>query len=150
MLEQRFVTKEQQRWATKLLGLDFIIEYKPGTENKAADALSRRVQPERLLELVFAPPPSFDAAELLSQVEADPELRTVLQQAREGKNLESGYTAKEGLLCKDGRVASRISQAFSLFLHLLPQFILSFNLFLYSTEKIHLGSYQMVSEPSVF
>lgn len=135
--------RNNRGWATKLLGLDFLIEYKPGTENKAADALSRRVQPERLLELVFAPPPSFDAAELLSKVEADPELRTVLQQAREEKNLESGYTVKEGLLCKDGRVASRISQAFS-------QFLLYFHLFLYSTEKIHLGSYQMVSEPSVF
>lgn len=52
LLEQRFETKEQQRWATKLMDLDYTIKYKPGTE-KVADALLRRFSSERLLELVF-------------------------------------------------------------------------------------------------
>ena len=42
LLEQRIGTPTQQKWFTKLLGYSFIVEYKKGKENKAADALSRK------------------------------------------------------------------------------------------------------------
>jgi hypothetical protein len=41
LLEQRVGTPAQQKWVSKLLGYDFMVEYKRGRENKAADALSR-------------------------------------------------------------------------------------------------------------
>jgi hypothetical protein len=30
----------QQKWVSKMLGYDFLVEYKKGQENKVADALS--------------------------------------------------------------------------------------------------------------
>ncbi|KAF7812606.1 putative mitochondrial protein [Senna tora] len=40
LLEQLIIDPDQQKWASKLMGYNFEIQYKPGVENKAADALS--------------------------------------------------------------------------------------------------------------
>nr|GEZ84106.1 reverse transcriptase [Tanacetum cinerariifolium] len=40
-LTQRVQTPDQHKWITKLLGYDFEIHYKPGKDNRVADALSR-------------------------------------------------------------------------------------------------------------
>lgn len=39
-LEQRISTMDQQKWIVKLMGYDYEIEYRPGNETVAADALS--------------------------------------------------------------------------------------------------------------
>jgi hypothetical protein len=44
LLEQKIGTPMQQRWVSKLLGYDFLVEYKKGQDNKVADALSRRFE----------------------------------------------------------------------------------------------------------
>lgn len=41
LLDQRSISPVQQKWITKLLGLDYVIHYRKGTENRSADALSR-------------------------------------------------------------------------------------------------------------
>ena len=41
ILDQRLSIAFQQKWLVKLMEFDFIIEYKQGSENQAADALSR-------------------------------------------------------------------------------------------------------------
>lgn len=40
LLEQRISTPFQQFWLSKLMGFDYIIQYKSGTENIVANALS--------------------------------------------------------------------------------------------------------------
>jgi hypothetical protein len=42
LLDQRLATIPQHHWVGKLLGFDFVVEYKPGAQNTVADALSRR------------------------------------------------------------------------------------------------------------
>ena len=49
---QRIHTPAQQRWVTKLLGYDYEIQYKKGTENRAADALLRQPDTAELVEPV--------------------------------------------------------------------------------------------------
>ncbi|KAL0420984.1 UNVERIFIED_CONTAM: Retrovirus-related Pol polyprotein from transposon.6 [Sesamum latifolium] len=41
ILDQRIDSILQQKWITKLLGLSYEVQYKKGSENRAADALSR-------------------------------------------------------------------------------------------------------------
>ena len=41
LLEQKITTPFQQFWLSKLMGFDYIIQYKSGAENTVADALSR-------------------------------------------------------------------------------------------------------------
>ena len=49
LLEQRVGTLAEQKWLTKLKGYDFVVEYKNGQENRAANALSRRDEIGELL-----------------------------------------------------------------------------------------------------
>ena len=58
---QKITTEAQHNWLYKLIGFDFSIEYKKGSENKVADALSRRdeVQEEEQLMAVSAPLPQW-------------------------------------------------------------------------------------------
>lgn len=44
LLEQRITTPAQTRWLPKIMGYDYVVEYKKGPENQAADSLSRVVE----------------------------------------------------------------------------------------------------------
>lgn len=61
LLSQKITTEGQHNWLCKLMGFDFTIEYKKGSENKVADALSRQdeVQEEEQLMAVSALVPQW-------------------------------------------------------------------------------------------
>lgn len=56
LLEQKVGTSLQQKWITKLLGYEFVVEYKQGMENKVADALSRKIEDRKEGKLSAAAP----------------------------------------------------------------------------------------------
>jgi hypothetical protein len=69
--DQTIVTEAQQMWLVKLVGYDFIIEYKKRSENSVADALSR--QGEGHLLAISLPVPRW-VESIQSEVQQDANL----------------------------------------------------------------------------
>lgn len=120
LLDQKAVSTVQQRWAAKLIGLNYRIEYKPGVENRVADALSRRPHIEKSSQLSLNAPLSVDKERLLAEVKSDPELGSILKDLEKGgKNLQ-GFELIKGLLCKNNCLV--LSSKSSLISMILEQF----------------------------
>lgn len=82
MCNQTNSTKAQQRWLLKLMGYDFTIEYKKGSENSAADALSRRS--EGVVLAISMPTPHW-VEPIQEEVKNDATLQTLLQNIQKGE-----------------------------------------------------------------
>ncbi|XP_060177867.1 uncharacterized protein LOC132607805 [Lycium barbarum] len=59
LLGQRVTTALQQKGLTKLLGLDYEVQYKKGTENRVADALSRKKEDEAYFNAITTAEPTW-------------------------------------------------------------------------------------------
>lgn len=101
LLDQRLATIPQHQWASKLLGFDFTVEYKPGTQNVVAHALSRR-DADVEGELAVLSAPSFQLfSELREAIVADDNL--VDQRANVDRAAE-GWSWVDGLMCHHGKI----------------------------------------------
>ncbi|XP_015969943.1 uncharacterized protein LOC107493360 [Arachis duranensis] len=76
--DQTLHTPDQQKWIHKLMGYDFEIQYKPGKENTAADALSRS-----FMAAWSCPKPEWFNT-LKSEIEADNVLRELRENCEKG------------------------------------------------------------------
>ena len=94
---------DYQKWVAKLIGYDFVIEYKKGLENTAANALSRLPTSVEFSALSFVN--SINPAIFTSQVEQDNHLRTIRQTVREGGQAPVGYSVQGDLVLYKGRIA---------------------------------------------
>jgi len=100
LLERKMGTPSQQRWLSKLLGYDFIIEYKPGCENRVADALSRLNDPTVLQEEASISLISFPTPDWIT----DPHSTTLLHSLQHGDSSPKGFTLHQGLIIRKGRL----------------------------------------------
>ncbi|KAH9724161.1 hypothetical protein KPL70_007389 [Citrus sinensis] len=92
-LEQRVGTPEQQKWVAKLLGYDYEITYRPGKENLAADALSRRPNSPLLNQIFISQVSLWD--DIRQATETDLHMKRIFQQA--ANDPMGNYVVKNGL-----------------------------------------------------
>ncbi|PKU61934.1 putative mitochondrial protein [Dendrobium catenatum] len=109
LLEQRLVAEEHQRWLAKLLGYEFEIQYKPGVQNKAADALSR-VECSQLMALSV--PQLVDWGELVKENQHVEELERIRAAIQKGEGGFKGYHLENSLLLYKGRLVLHRDSAF--------------------------------------
>ncbi|CAJ2661993.1 unnamed protein product [Trifolium pratense] len=91
LMDQSLQTPEQQEWLHKFLGYDFVIEYKPGKENLAADALSR------LMTLAWSEPQYNFTQQVKEAIQQDDNLLEIIQKCLQGL-APTNYTVREGIL----------------------------------------------------
>lgn len=93
LTDHRLMGEEQQKWVTKLLGYDFDIKYKPGTENRAVDALSRQLNYSAISTIQCQ---EWEGLE--EEIQVDPKLRQIVQDLAAQVYEHAGYTLKKGRL----------------------------------------------------
>ena len=86
LTEQRLLGEEQFKWTSKLIGFDFEIKYKPGCENRVADALSRKMIFAAISLVHFS-----DLDDWWEEIQADDKLRTVTQDLLMNPKAHLGY-----------------------------------------------------------
>jgi hypothetical protein len=103
LLDQRLSTIHQHQWASKLLGFDFTVEYKPRAANIVAGALSRR-DTEETTELMALSAPSFHVFDILRQeLSADPTLQQLKTEVTAGTHGEK-WQLIDDLITVAGRI----------------------------------------------
>ncbi|KAJ9546301.1 hypothetical protein OSB04_018844 [Centaurea solstitialis] len=97
LLKQRMVSEDHQKWSSKLLGYTFDIVYKPGKENGAVDALSRK-KPNVLTTC------KIDWEELWKDLESATEISKMKQKLVRGEAMPPGYKLESGRVLYHGRL----------------------------------------------
>ncbi|KAL9450635.1 hypothetical protein AB3S75_012375 [Citrus x aurantiifolia] len=110
LFHQVIQTPEQQAYVRKLLGFHFRIEYKPGSSNKVADALSR-VHPDQFSDSINSQAELFSiiskpTVDILTTLHEDnsslPDLLLLHNKFATGE-LSSAFSVREGLLLYNHR-----------------------------------------------
>lgn len=105
LLEQRLSTLLQQKWLAKLMGLDYEICYKKGNENRAADALSRVHEQDKVAELteLTAVKPNWLTAIIDSYV-GDSEAQNIIAGLARQEPTYANYQYSKGLIKLGSRI----------------------------------------------
>ena len=103
LTDQRLHTHWQQKVFSKLLGLQYRIVYRSGSDNRAADALSRHPSPPAVCAAVTSLVPSWISA-VLASYRHDSFATTMLTKLSVDSAAIPHYSLQSGLLCYNGRV----------------------------------------------
>jgi hypothetical protein len=103
LLQQRINSPDQQCWLAKLLGYQFEVKYKPGVDNKVADALSR-CHGEAELKTIVSYPTWLDGKLLLDEVSQDPYIQKIITDVMANNNKKPGFEVRQGILFYQGRL----------------------------------------------
>lgn len=87
------MSDKQKKWVSKLLGFDFEIKYKPGKDNRVADALSRKLQFSALTVVHTNVWEGLD-----SEVAADQRLKGIVQDLLRNPGSHPEFRLKKGVL----------------------------------------------------
>ena len=82
LLQQKLQTQLQRKRMTKLMGLDYRIQYQKGKENKAADALSRCHEEGDLAVMTTMVPEWYQ--EVVDSYEGDNKIKVVIEKLTMG------------------------------------------------------------------
>jgi hypothetical protein len=105
LTSQRLLEGVQHKLMLKLLEYDYSIEYKKGSENSVADALSRKVehwQPLECTAITMAIPKWME--EVISSYETDEDCKKKLQELAIDPSCHTNYTLTSGVLRYKNRV----------------------------------------------
>jgi hypothetical protein len=104
LLTQVIQTPEQQFYLTKLLGYHYEIQYKPGSTNVVADALSRSIEPSDASFLALSMPQFVFLEELKQDLLVNDEFLVLRDQLVADPMSKPGYSFKDGLILFQGRI----------------------------------------------
>jgi hypothetical protein len=106
LLEQKIGSPMQQRWVSKLLGYEFMVEYKKRQENKVANALSRRNEDD--MQIASLAVISYPYLEWFVKVQEgyahDPTLQTLIKKVEDGSMANSKFSIRQGIFLYKKRV----------------------------------------------
>jgi hypothetical protein len=96
LTEQKVTSKLQQKALLKLMDLNFKIQYKKGTSNSVADALSRKVHFHELLAVSVCQP-AWKERVLAGYLE-DPEAMQLLTELSLSSENDKGFSLQDGII----------------------------------------------------
>lgn len=103
LVDQRLHTPWQHKVLSKLMGLQYRILYKKGSENRVADALSRRPHPELEINAISRCQPTWMLA-IVDAYQQDANAVALLQRLAIAADPNDPFTLSEGIIRKKGRI----------------------------------------------
>src|ERR1044072_9526555 len=138
-LQQRISSPDQQCWLAKLLGYQFDVRYKPGLENKAADALSRCYDDAEMAAMVHNPL-WVDKNGILEEIKQDSYVQQLLAKIEKDPNSKPGFSVQQGVLLYQGRLVLGANSA------VIPQLLKEFHETPMGGHSGFLRTYRRVAE----